>query len=131
MIFFLKPIKLIVMNRVSLVFFLLFAGSIELFSNPVDMETAKKVAQNFMGKSRHGLSTALDVVIERHEDKKSFYVVNFREGGWVMISAENSTVPVLAFSLDGTYCTEDEKPDGFLYLVEEYDSVSQINKLIP
>jgi len=109
------------MNRVFLTLFLLFTGSIVLFSNPVDIETAKTVAQIFMGKSRHSVKTAFDVVVERFEGQNSFYVVNFREGGWVMVSADNSTVPVLAFSLDGIYRMEDEKPDGFLYLVEGYN----------
>ena len=119
------------MNKIIIIFFLLFVCSTTSVSNPVDMETAKVVAQNFMSKERHTSRMVSDVVYEKCEGQNSLYVVNFREGGWVMVSADDFTVPVLAFSLDGTYRTEDVKPDGFLYLVEEYDSVSQINKLIP
>ena len=111
------------MNRfflVSIAILLLFGHSLDLFSNSVDTETAERVAQNFMSRSRSTSKMVSDVVTERFEEHNSFYVINFREGGWVMVSAENSTVPVLAFSLDGTYRTEDEKPDGFLYLIEDY-----------
>jgi hypothetical protein len=107
---------------------LLFAVSIEAFSNPVDIETARIVAQNFMSKSRNTSKMISDVVTKRFEGHNSFYVVNFREGGWVMVSAENSTVPVLAFSFDGTYRTEDEKPDGFLYLIEDYKEQVDVSR---
>ena len=107
---------------------LLLAVAIEAFSNPVDTETAKIVAQNFMSKSRSTSKMVSDVVTERFEGHNSFYVVNFREGGWVMVSAENSTVPVLAFSLDGTYRTDDEKPNGFLYLIEDYKEQVDVSR---
>jgi hypothetical protein len=99
---------------------LLFTSVLESFSNPVNTETAKKVAQNFMNIRRNISNTVLDVVIEKREGQNSFYVVNFREGGWVMISADDSTVPILGYNFNGTYLIEDEKPDGFLYLVSGY-----------
>ena len=99
---------------------MLFAIAIESYSNPVDIETAKSVAQNFMNKRGNTSKMVSDVVTEQFEGHNSFYVVNFHEGGWVMVSADNSTVPALAFSLDGAYRAEDEKPDGFLYLIEDY-----------
>ena len=113
-------IKMNIIILVNIAVFLLFGGSFDLFSNPVEMKTAKKVAQNYMGKSRQTSKTVSDVVTERFEGQNSFYVVNFREGGWVMVSADDSTVPVFAYSNNGTYRIEDEKPGGFLFLVEEY-----------
>ena len=98
---------------------MLFALAIKAYSNPIDTELAKRVAQNFTGKSRSISKAVSDVVVERSDGYNSIYVVNFSEGGWVMVSADDSTVPVLAYSLDGTYRTEDEKPDGFLYLIED------------
>ena len=111
------------MNRlisVCIAILLLFGGSFGLFSNPVDIEIAKRVAQNFMNQSRQTSKTVSDVVTERFEGQNSFYVVNFREGGWVMVSSEDKTIPVLAYSHNGTYRIEDEKPDGFLFWVAEY-----------
>ena len=63
------------------------AVTTKLFSNPVDVETAKTVAQNFERKSRGVSKMVSDVVTEQFEGQNSFYVVNFREGGWVMVSA--------------------------------------------
>ena len=73
------------MKTIKTKIILLFAVVIEVYSNPVDMETAKRVAQNFMSRSRQVSRTVLDVVVERYEGQNSFYVVNFREGGWIMV----------------------------------------------
>lgn len=112
-----KPIKII-----STI--LLLAMNIQGFSNPVDIETAKRVAQSYMNLSRQSSKTisdiVLDVVAEKSEDQNSFYVVNFRGGGWVMVSAENLTIPILAYSHTGIYRAEDEKPPGFLLLISGY-----------
>ena len=70
---------------------MIFAVSTELFSNPVDIKTAQTVAQNFERKSRGVSKMVSDVVTELFEGQNSFYVVNFREGGWVMVSAEDVT----------------------------------------
>jgi len=88
------------MNKVIFVFFLLVASSTKSFSssNSVDVETAKTVAQSFMsGSGRLQTSkSALNVVVEKFGNQNSIYVNNFPEGGWVMVSAENSTVPILS-----------------------------------
>jgi len=107
---------------------MLFALVVEAYSNPVDAELAKRVALNFEHKSRNISKTISDVVIEQFEGFNSFYVVNFREGGWVMTSADDTTVPVLAFSLDDTYRIEDEKPDGFLFLIEDYKEQIDVSR---
>jgi len=75
---------------------LLFAIAGEAYSRPVDIETARIVAQKFMGRTRSTSNTVSDVVAERFEGQNSLYVVNFREGGWVMVSADDATIPVLA-----------------------------------
>ena len=82
----------------STIFFsviMLFAVATELFSNPVDIKTAKTVAQNFERKSRGVSRNVSDVVTERFEGQNSFYVINFREGGWVMVSADTIISPTL------------------------------------
>ncbi|MDR2887520.1 MAG: thiol protease/hemagglutinin PrtT [Bacteroidales bacterium] len=84
------------------------------------MEKARIVAQNFMGKSRSASKNISDVVTEQFERQNSFYVINFHEGGWVMVAADDIAIPVLAYSAGGVYRTEDEKPPAFRYLIDEY-----------
>ena len=102
---------------------LLFAVTIKSFPNTVDIETARRVAQNFINlnrqnSGRQSSTTMSDVVVERFEDQNSFYVVNFREGGWVMVSAEDSTIPVLAFSDNGTVQKKKSRPVFFCWLTD-------------
>ena len=119
------------MNRVvliNMVFLLLLGNTVESFSNPVDMEIAKKVAQDFMSKRRNTSNVVMDVVVEKWEGQNSFYVVNLREGGWVMVSADDSTVPVFACSFDETYRMDDDHPDAFLLLVTGYKEQVDISR---
>jgi hypothetical protein len=71
---------------------LLSTGVLESYSNPVDTETAKRVAQNFMNIRRNGSNTVSDILIEKRDGQNSIYVVNFREGGWVMVSVDDVAV---------------------------------------
>ena len=118
------------MNNIKSFFLviLLFAVTTELLSYPVDVETAKMAAQNFASRSRGVSKMASDVVTEQFEGQNSFYVVNFREGGWVMVSADNSTVPIFAYSQEGAYRIEDEKPAAFLGLVEGYKEQVDVSR---
>lgn len=46
-------------------------------------------------------------------EKPLFYVVNYKEGGFVIMSADNRIYPVLAFSSSGTFpLKEKEYPSG-------------------
>jgi len=68
------------MKKFTLILLLLFASNTVLFSNSVNAETAKTVAQNFMSKNGRQTSTsrtALNVIVEKFEGQNSIYVINF------------------------------------------------------
>lgn len=91
-----------------------------LWSNSVDEETIRKAAKCFMDEKRPSSNTIVSIVPEYYEDKISFYAVNFEEGGWVLISAYRTTVPVLSYNLIGAYHSDDQKPDAFMYFIDLY-----------
>ena len=91
-----------------------------LLANPIDIETAKKVAINFMNKRCTISNTVKNVIIEELNGQTSFFVINFQKGGWVIVSSDNTTVPVLGYSLKGEYKLEDIKPDAFVELTDNY-----------
>lgn len=41
-----------------------------------------------------------------YEGQKVYYVVQFAEGGWVLVSADDTTMPVIGYSNEGVYQTE-------------------------
>ncbi len=73
-----------------------------------------------MHKKRSSAISIIDVVTEQYNGQKTVYVVNFHGGGWVMVSADDSTVPVLSYSHEGQYNANDPKPDAFMELVGGY-----------
>ena len=45
------------------------------------------------------------------EGQKAYYVVQFAEGGWVLVSADDTSIPVIGYSSEGVYQTEGQ-PDN-------------------
>lgn len=115
------------MKKILVSIFLLYLFY-PLWATPIDIETAKKVAKNFISQRRNTPNEVLNVVIEKMNGESSFYVVNFHEGGWVIVSSDNSTVPVLAYSIEGTYKLEDQKPEAFIEIIESYKEVIDVSK---
>lgn len=91
-----------------------------MFGNPIDGNKAANVARNFMIKKFGGDFTIADIVPETYQNSVVVYYVNFDEGGWVMVSANDLTVPVLAYSQYGKYDIFEEKPDNYLEFVTGY-----------
>ena len=101
-----------------------------LLANPIDKETAKTVAKNFMNDRRSISNNIKNVVIEELNGEISFFVINFQLSGWVMVSADNSVIPVLSYSLVGEYRLDDNKPEAFIELINGYkEQIENAEKL--
>ncbi len=92
-----------------------------LMANPVDTDMAEKVATNFMSIS----STNKENVIKNTLKQKSegiivYYIVNFEEGGWVMVSAEDNTIPVLGYAFKGNIEVNTPKPPALETWIDNY-----------
>ena len=71
---------------------------INAFADKVSSSKALSVAKTFMNASSATLVTT--------EADPAFYIFNITGGGWVIVSAEDSTTPVLAYSDSGSFRTE-------------------------
>lgn len=62
--------------------------------------------------------------------KTLFYVVNYIDGGFVILSADNRTQPILAHSNESTFPMNlDGYPDGLVgWLIEEKEHIKEIRK---
>jgi len=81
--------------------------SLWAFSEEVPSSRALSVARQFMGTD--GLSLSWDgseAATRAVGEAPSFYVFNVSGGGWVIVSAEDSTVPILAYSETGSFRVE-------------------------
>ena len=66
----------------------LVAAAIISFAETVDRDQARTIAFRWLGAE----------VTESEYVSDAFYIFNGKDGGWIMISAEDAAVPVLAYS---------------------------------
>ena len=82
----------------------------------VNEDIAKTVAENFMQKTNPSLKSAQSYKLKKIRDDDGvelIYVVNFDEGGFVLMPTDNRVNPILAFSETNFFETENiEKVNG-------------------
>lgn len=54
-----------------------------------------------------------------YEGQKAYYVVQFQQGGWVLVSADDCSMPIIGYSPDGIYQTEGQ-PENVRGMMEQY-----------
>ena len=122
------------MKKITSTFFLLLILSISAFSDPVDSNTARLVAKNFMVQQSPGNQTVqaaqLDLayvctttdkaIATQSESLPLFYVYNVKGGqGFIIVSADNDALPILGYTTEGNYSGYD-MPVAFEKLLEKY-----------
>jgi len=66
--------------------------------------------------------------VENKNNEASFYIVNYNEGGFVILSADRRTQPVLGFSVSNKFIIDEGSyPDGLEFWLE--DAKSQISEI--
>ena len=97
-------------KRHALLLLMLLPLALGLSAKPVDMTTATQEAQSFLQQHRSG-STTLRMVSNAPRllstgDQSYYYVFNIDGGGFVIVSGDDRTVPILGYSDTGSF---DEK----------------------
>lgn len=119
-------------------FFAILMVAVMGFTNAksVDETTARTVAAHFYAANSHRSLETLNPVIaytaaavrSENGSAPSYYVVNFDNEGFVIVAGDDRTQPVLAFSTEGAFVTEnipahiqfflDGYTDGIRYIVD-------------
>ena len=55
-----------------------------------------------------------------YEGQKAYHVVQFAPQGWMLISAEDQSSPLIGYSPDGTYPTDEEMPENMRGMMNWY-----------
>ncbi|MBN2757094.1 MAG: C10 family peptidase [Bacteroidales bacterium] len=87
------------MKKIIFSFLLNFLILGYVLSNPITKEAAIIVAKNYY--ATNSLKTDIsvkDVYVNKYEGENSFYTVIFNSGGFVIVSADDYAIPVLAYS---------------------------------
>lgn len=122
--------KYIKMKKHLIVFgLLLFLGFLNAFAAPVRIEKARLVAKNLYferanidGKVEYqNIDIANEFLIERN-GIVMYYIFNISDNrGWVAVSADDRTIPVMSYALTGTY-GETNPPESFVFWMNKYEN---------
>lgn len=83
---------------------------INSYASIVDINRAKQVAINFMSSKGNYNITVNNVQIKSLNNVPTLYIVNFNQGGWVIIAADDSSYPVAAYNKFGVYSDIGNEP---------------------
>lgn len=91
-------------------------GGGSLSAKSITPDLAKTVAVNFFKNVRQSEKTVSEVVESYAGGILTGYAVNFREGGWVMVSANDVIEPIICFNVTGNFSkgSEDEEENPIL-----------------
>ena len=108
------------MKKHILILLALVLGINYLKANPIDLEKAKTVAQKFACfKFKSGFENS-DVQLvytgNSSRNETCFYVFNTGEQGFVIVSADDRFRPIVGYSNEGPFVTENMSPELSFYL---------------
>ncbi len=114
------------MKKNLFVFVLLFIG-ISTFAGIVPVETARKVAVNFYYERANAVKPIFFESVkitqeftELQNNKPAYYIFNIgHDNGYIIVSAESNTIPVLAYSFEKNYYKDNVSP-AFNWIVKSY-----------
>lgn len=92
---------------------LLLAGFGSIHAAEVSREQAVEMAKARVS------GTVSSVKAVSYEGQKVYYVVQFAEGGWVLVSADDTTMPVIGYSNEGVYQSEGQ-PDNMRSMMDDF-----------
>ncbi|GAB4278105.1 MAG: hypothetical protein Kow0068_01610 [Marinilabiliales bacterium] len=105
-----------------IIILLLVYTNVNLYCDPIDSLLANTIAKNYFeylnpNKNNIEIKNTITIFYNRYP---SYYIINFIGGGYIAISANDATTPVLMYSYDGEYIENDFHNPAFLLWMENY-----------
>jgi len=111
------------MRKYLFLLLLLIPGS--LLADTVSKETASKAATNFFITNNH--ATKASVKVDQIWSDDNLYIFGSSNGGFVVISGDDIVRPVLAYSTEGRFITED-MPDNIRWWFNAMGEAIEISR---
>ncbi|MDK2910256.1 MAG: hypothetical protein PWR20_1823 [Bacteroidales bacterium] len=109
------------MRKLSIFLLALFSFmAIDLFGAFVPESKARQAALNLYAMQAGETGTIADLHTIKANDVVVMYVYNFKQGGFVIVSAEDAFYPIIGYNLKGSYDPARLQPEGFRGMMSEY-----------
>ena len=121
------------MKKAFILFFVLLC-SIGIYAHPIGVERAKELGLGFVNANLNPTCQLSDLqfvytgVSSRGET--SFYVFNFGNTGFVILSADDCYRPIVGYSDEGVFETENMSPEAAYYLNSIAEGRSQAHRTV-
>lgn len=117
-------------NRYINLFILCFVACVG-YAQPVSIEKATRIGVDFYNDWSAGnvgtpalRARAANAIVQtkiwKQKNRNCMYVINLPDSGWVLVSGDERTMPILAMSSNGTFPEEEEMPPAMFALLEDY-----------
>ena len=118
------------MNKKLLFSVLLTMFSIVFFAKPISENTAKNVGANFLN-TKTSVSASISQLslvytMKNQEQKSYFYVFNIENRGFVIVSADDDVLPILGYSDEGIFISDNISPQVLKWLENYKDQIRYI-----
>lgn len=115
-------------NLCTLFFLICFSSIHSVYAKDVPLKTCEQVALNFyfehvnlhkkMDRNQIELSQTIPI---SYEGELVFYVININNGqGYVIVSSDDATTPVLSYSFSGTFKSDENLPPAYADWLNSY-----------
>ena len=118
------------MKKCMLLLMSVILGSGLAFAGPVDVNQAMNVGQKFVQgnfeNSRQSLELSLVTTYNAANGDVCFYVFNVGSEGYIIVSADDTFRPIIAYSTESVFPTENISPDMNSYLSNFRDGMASV-----
>lgn len=109
------------MRKISILLLALFSFmAMNLFAAFVPESKARQAALNLYAMQAGETGTIADFHTIKANDVVVMYVYNFKQGGFVIVSAEDAFYPIIGYNLKGSYDPSRPQPEGFRGMMADY-----------
>jgi hypothetical protein len=121
------------MKKASILFFVLLC-SIGIYAHPIGVDRAKELGLGFVNANLNPACQLTDLQLVytgmSSRGETSFYVFNFGNMGFVILSADDSYRPIVGYSDEGIFETENMSPEAAYYLNSIAEGRSQVQRTV-
>ena len=121
------------MKKVFILFFVLLC-SIGIYAHPIGVDRAKELGLAFVNANLNQACQLNDLQLVytgmSARGETSFYVFNFGNTGFVILSANDNYRPIVGYSDEGIFETENMSPEAAYYLNSIAEGRSQVHRTV-